>query len=68
MKFTTEGGVRGPCGHIHKSESAAVRCIDADSRVAKRQGGYSDRFVVPADAEAKAWMEEAGVDRLPREY
>lgn len=43
--YTTDGPVRGCCGHAHRTEEAAEACLDRDSRACHRQGGYSDRSV-----------------------
>jgi hypothetical protein len=44
--YTTNGSVRGQCGHLHETEGAAYCCRDRDQRVCAAQGGYSDREVV----------------------
>jgi hypothetical protein len=49
--YTTEGSVRGNCGHAHQSVGAAERCRAKDQRSCAGQGGYSDRSVVRADGE-----------------
>lgn len=49
IHYTTEGSVRGGCGHKHKTLRTANACVSADSRACHQQGGYSDRKVVPAD-------------------
>ena len=48
-RYTTWGNVRGTCGHRHRSLDAAVQCLNADRRVCKSQGGYSDRGVFKLD-------------------
>jgi len=54
--YTTEGGVRGNCGHRHRSIGAAYACIRDDQRGCASQGGYSDRDIVRCDSEAlTAW-------------
>jgi len=45
-KYTTEGSVRGSCGHKHLSEEAALKCLMKDRKGCESQGGYSDRKVV----------------------
>lgn len=47
--YTTQGSVRGCCGHQHKTIEAAQRCINRDHAGCVRQGGYSDRSVVKGD-------------------
>jgi hypothetical protein len=46
-RWTCEGDVRGSCGVMHLSTTAAQACCARDQNAAKRQGGYSDRAVVP---------------------
>ncbi len=45
MKYTTQGNVRGECGHSHRSMMTAVKCLRRDGRDCERAGGYSDRMV-----------------------
>jgi hypothetical protein len=47
--YTTYGGVRGQCGHLHKTRKAAERCLDRDSRGCRASRGYSDRDVYAVD-------------------
>jgi hypothetical protein len=44
--WTTEGNIRGSCGHKHRSHKAALDCLDRDRAGCASQGGYSDRRVV----------------------
>lgn len=43
--YTTQGSVRGSCGHVHRTERAAEACAARDERGCASQGGYSDRGV-----------------------
>jgi len=43
--WTTWGPVRGSCGHRHRSEDAAARCLERDRAGCSGQGGYSDREI-----------------------
>lgn len=50
--YTTEGPVRGTCGHRHRTPQAARRCAERDHRDVQRGHGphaYSDRKVVRVD-------------------
>lgn len=47
--YTTEGSVRGWCGHRHRTAQAAVECIRRDQSGCASQGGYSDREVMVMD-------------------
>lgn len=49
MGYTTQGDIRGECGHTHKTIEAAIECIGRDEARAKRGGGHGDRRVVRAD-------------------
>lgn len=44
--WTTVGSVRGCCGHAHRSEDTAYRCLAGDRDGCASQGGYSDRRVI----------------------
>jgi len=41
--YSTDGNVRGDCGHAHKTIYAAYLCAQRDGDGCQRQGGYSDR-------------------------
>ena len=50
--YTTDGSVRGSCGHKHKSPRTAQECLERDNRGCRRQCGptaYSDRAIVRSD-------------------
>jgi len=49
--YTTNGSVRGCCGHKHRSVYTAAECKWRDQRGCKVQGGYSDREGVRGDGE-----------------
>lgn len=62
--FTTDGSVRGCCGHKHSAYEQAQRCIDRDQAGCASQGGYSDRHVVAVDSDGsrrRPSESEAGV-------
>lgn len=46
--YEARGAVRGNCGHAHRSEDAALACIERDRKRCAALGGgaYSDRVVV----------------------
>lgn len=73
--YTTDGSVRGCCGHKHRSIATAQRCVDRDSDGCASQGGYSDRSVVrydgtPLTDDEQEWIDATalgdGVDSLLR--
>lgn len=43
--WTTWGSVRGDCGHVHKTQEAAEKCLSRDRRGCRYVRGYSDRHV-----------------------
>lgn len=47
--YTTHGNIRGQCGHLHKTAGTAEKCQARDSAGARKQGGYSDRYVAIVD-------------------
>lgn len=49
--YTTQGNIRGQCGHLHKTAEAAAQCQDRDNVGCRKQGGYSDRYVAIVDSE-----------------
>lgn len=64
--YTTDGIVRGTCGHEHDA-MGAVQCLQSDLDGCAAQGGYSDRRIVRVDG---SWSEtdvdaiEAARERL----
>ena len=62
ITYTTEGSIRGSCGHRHRSIETAQKCVERDRRAcASLAGGayYSDRCVVRSDG---SWLDEEGDD------
>lgn len=53
MYFTTEGEIRGCCGHKHRSPETARKCLERDRAGCREQGGYSDREIVRVTGEEK---------------
>ena len=49
--YTTDGSVRGTCGHVHKTIASAMQCLQRDRNSCGRLGGgaYSDRDIVRLD-------------------
>jgi hypothetical protein len=47
--YTTDGSVRGDCGHRHRTLSGAIQCLARDQAGCKSQGGYSDRQIRHSD-------------------
>jgi hypothetical protein len=43
--YTTNGSVRGSCGHKHRLLETAQKCVYQDHKGCISQGGYSDRSV-----------------------
>lgn len=62
--YTTEGSVRGCCGHKHRSIDTAIRCLAADRDGCANQGGYSDRTVVRYDGTPLTDDEQEWIDAL----
>lgn len=44
--YTTDGEIRGCCGHSHRTLGGALRCLREDQEGCRRQGGWSDREVM----------------------
>ncbi len=63
--YTTEGSVRGCCGHKHRTIEAAIRCIKRDQAGCSSQGGYSDRSVVRVDGEDLTDSEKEDIAYAP---
>lgn len=57
------GSVRGACGHLHRTITAAARCKQRDMDACGRLGGgaYSDRQVARIDGEP---LSESEIDYL----
>lgn len=64
MRYDAYGSVRGSCGHTHRSEESAQRCVDQDAAACARLSGgaYSDRYVRPIDGEARSLMRRRDQD------
>lgn len=69
--YTTQGEVRGCCGHRHRSIEAAHRCLVNDQLGCSRQHGYSDRNVYEVDEQGQ-WQQlvqtgdgDSHYERLP---
>ncbi len=45
LRYTTEGVLRGRCGHHHKKLESAVDCLDADESRCVSLGGHTDRKI-----------------------
>ena len=60
MKYTTYGSVRGGCGHIHRSEATAERCLASDQRDCRAGGGYSDRAIKLIGTDGYLYHDDAG--------
>lgn len=43
--WTTWGGVRGCCGHVHLRHETALHCLRRDQTDCRVHGGYSDRQI-----------------------
>ena len=59
------GDVRGPCGHHHKTEGAALRCADSDQRAVRR--AYPSTFPATAysDRRPKEVVDAAEAEAVP---
>ncbi len=66
--YTTDGLVRGSCGHKHRTLSGAVRCLNRDHAGCKSQGGYSDRDVYDSEGERYMETESGGPYVAERDY
>ena len=60
--YTTRGGIRGGCGHKHRSVVTAYRCLCEDSDGCARHGGYSDRMVTRLDGQPLNDVEREELD------
>jgi hypothetical protein len=45
IRYTTDGALRGPCGHKHKTLESAVDCLDGDDAICEARGGHTDRKI-----------------------
>lgn len=62
LTYTTgqSSDVRGCCGHHHRTVDSALACMDRDTEICQRQGGYSDRSrVVRSDGR---WNTRVGLE------
>jgi hypothetical protein len=66
-KYTCTGYVRGNCGHKHRNLRTAAKCLGDDIVGCRKQGGYSDRIVLPLDGKPLTMDEIETVDRYIEE-
>ena len=52
IRYTTDGSLRGRCGHQHKTIEKAAQCLDDDEAWCRAQGadGHTDRRIVVIDS------------------
>lgn len=65
VAYTTNGSVRGSCGHQHSTVREAVRCVLEDQEGCERQTaghGYSDRRIVRTDGAPLTEAEQNEMD------
>lgn len=62
--YTTDGSVRGSCGHKHRSIRTAFNCLAEDHAGCVGQGGYSDRRIVRVDGKELSDDEFYEVEQL----
>ena len=58
--YTTEGSVRGSCGHKHRTLQGAADCLKRDAAGCRSQGGYSDRSLYQIDGEETTRLVRTG--------
>lgn len=57
--YTTDGPVRGTCGHHHRTIATAYCCLQKDARGCARQGGYTDRGVMQITPQGQVYPLDA---------
>lgn len=60
--YTTDGSVRGECGHRHRTAEAAEACARRDQIGCASVGGYSDRYVYAVMSDGSRDREWTGSD------
>jgi len=63
--YTTNGSVRGSCGHRHRSLDAAEKCIEKDGSGCRSQGGYTDRSVYARTTD-EPWLDLCPTCKCPK--
>lgn len=58
--YITIGSVRGACPHVHRTLSAAEKCLARDRAGCDRHGGYSDRRIVRVDGDYSYDIDDDG--------
>jgi hypothetical protein len=58
LRYTTEGPLRGRCGHKHKDIESAVDCLDSDEAVCVARGGHTDRQIFVVGRGVKRELDE----------
>lgn len=67
VRYTSNGPVRGACGHKHKDLESAVECWANDETICRRRGGHTDRKLLVIEGGAKRELSPAEVE-LVRSY
>ncbi len=57
--YTTQGSVRGSCGHKHRMIDTAIKCAKRDMVGCGRQGGYSDRTILKIEDGERVELSES---------
>ena len=52
-RYTSEGALRGPCGHKHKDLESSVECLANDEALCRRRGGHTDRKILVIEGGAR---------------
>lgn len=55
VRYSTQGPLRGRCGHKHKNLDGALECLDADDALCIERGGRTDRRVYAVTSQG--WRE-----------
>lgn len=66
--YTTTGGVRGSCGHKHRTLVAAAKCISRDDSGCGSQGGYSDRIIMAVERDEERELNDYELRELDDYY
>ena len=46
VRYTTEGPLRGQCGHKHRDLESAADCLADDDAICAARGGHTDRKIL----------------------
>jgi hypothetical protein len=64
VRFTTQGPLRGACGHKHKNLESAADCLGEDEARCVVRGGHTDREIFVLEGSSRRKLTAAEVEAV----